>query len=79
MADRLGQVAAGRVIPIGKSHNNRRLLARGLRAQDGGPYIANGPESPKARALPGYATPRRFTLRKRTCFESALRKSSLQR
>ena len=46
--------------PDRQSHNNRRLLARGLRAQDGGPYIANGLESPKARALPGYATPRLF-------------------
>ena len=39
-------------------HNNRRAVARMARAGRRPGYTAQGPDGPKARALPGYATPR---------------------
>jgi hypothetical protein len=48
-------------------HNNRRLRRSEPRARDHRPYAARAPPAPKARALPGYATPRLFEHGYRTC------------
>ena len=56
---RVAREGAGQARLVAVSQNNRRLLRSIVHAQRAPPFAAPGLEAPKARALPGYATPRK--------------------
>ena len=49
-------------LPSYKSQDNRSLQRSDRRAPDPSTFTAPAPAAPKARALPGYATPRRLNV-----------------
>ena len=56
---RVAREGAGQARLVAVSQDNRRLLRSIAHAQRAPPFAAPGLEAPKARALPGYATPRK--------------------